>query len=128
MIEPSKLQLWMYILDHNKNVIPTKDPLMAEAFLQGTDRIVKQTYVREKLISTVFLPIDHDFLWDIKHPRNPKPNPSPLVFETMIFAAPHFGQEEYCERYSTYKEALKGHRNTVRMVIQQLRKKQHDRN
>lgn len=49
-------------------------------------------------VSTVFLGLNHS--WDDR----------PLWFETMIFEGPHDG---YCERYTTYDDALEGHQKAV---------------
>lgn len=58
-------------------------------------------------ISTVWLGLDHDFSAPID-----KPNPHPLIFETMIFFRDHGGNEQW--RYSTKEEALAGHERAVR--------------
>ena len=46
-------------------------------------------------VSTVFLGIDHSFGLG-----------PPLLWETMIFGGAH---DDYCERYASYAEAVKGH-------------------
>ena len=38
----------------------------------------------------------------------------PVLFETMIFGPA--GGENYCERYSTWDEALAGHRRALEAV------------
>lgn len=52
-------------------------------------------------VSTVFLGLDHRYTDD----------GPPLLFETMIFPG-----QEFCERYSTWEEAVAGHERAVRMA------------
>ena len=66
----------------------------------------KQETVNDKFVSTVFLPVDH----------NTRPSGKPLVFETMVFEDENIGIEIYCERYSTYQEALEGHERAIEWV------------
>lgn len=115
--------LWQYIMDDKKNVLSTKDYNLIEAFTSSKNKIVRQTYIREYFISTVFLSIDHDFEFEkilIRWNEN-KPNPNPIVFETMI-SSEKDGWLSYEVRYRTYKEAVKGHHCAVRMVIDAIRK------
>lgn len=65
-------------------------------------RRVGYTRVGKLRVSTVFLGIDHNFLED----------GPPLLFETMVFG----DESELQERYSTYEEALIGHRATVALM------------
>jgi len=55
-------------------------------------------------VSTIFLPIDHGY----------GTNKS-LFFETMVFFEDDYPCEEYCERYSTYDEAVEGHNRIAKM-------------
>lgn len=57
---------------------------------------VAETKVGSATVSTVFLRFDHQC--------NIGP---PILWETIIFGLS--GDGEYCERYSTYAEAVKGH-------------------
>lgn len=105
-----------YIL---KGKIPVLCPdLMTWAKWMGTaDRHVKEEYIGDYWISTVFLGIDHGW-----HSENP------ILFETMVFnhavTEPnmfmnreiHPTLDEYTERYSTWEEAERGHDRIVRMV------------
>jgi hypothetical protein len=66
-------------------------------------RIVARTTVREGVdVSTVFLGLDHRF-----------DDGPPLLFETMVFRNGN-GDEE--ERYSTWDEAVTGHKAMVARV------------
>lgn len=113
----SESSIWYYILDENKNIIPTKDRNLAEQFLCSENKIVRQTHVRHKMVSTVCLSIDRDFSFDN---FGKTPNPNPVIFETMIHCDIH-GWLDYQKRYRTYKEALAGHRRVVRSVILVMR-------
>jgi hypothetical protein len=54
-------------------------------------------------VSTVFLGLNHRLLG----------NGPPLLWETMIFGAPH---DEYQERYATRAEAIAGHARALAMA------------
>lgn len=57
-------------------------------------------------VSTVFLGVDHSF-----------GGGKPILFETMVFGS--CAHDEACERYSTYEEAERGHRDMCRKVFGQ---------
>lgn len=84
----------------------------AVTFEDTAARIVAKTTISGKFVSTVWLGLDHRFSGD----------GPPLIFETMIFPADDndeiddFG-EEYCERYATKEEAVRGHWRAVEMVM-----------
>jgi hypothetical protein len=61
------------------------------------------------VISTVFLGLDHSF-----------GNGPPLIFETMVFGGIHDGE---CTRYSTWDQAVAGHRIMVKKIKGVLNKK-----
>jgi hypothetical protein len=67
-------------------------------------------------ISTVFLGLDHGYPQWAGHTENYKPQ----IFETMIFWEKH-ELNNWCDRYSTWDEAVKGHREAIRLVIKTLR-------
>jgi len=64
--------------------------------------IIKQTTTDRKLVSTVWLGLNHRF-----------GHGEPLIFETMVFLIDKNGDIDYgdidSERYSTEEEALAGH-------------------
>lgn len=70
--------------------------------LETQNRIVEQTKIGDVEVSTVFLGLDHSF-----------GNGKPLLFETMIFGGKEDG---YTERYSTWDEAVKGHKSVCDLV------------
>jgi len=64
--------------------------------------IKRDTLPSGKMISTVWLGLDHGLSAE-----------KPLVFETMVFPNEGNYEDEYCERYSTKEEAIKGHERIV---------------
>ena len=94
--------MW-YILDDNNNPIQ-KNVEEASKWIEDNPRkkIVKQENIGEIRISTVFLGLDHSF--------NEK---TPVLWETMVFGGEHDG---FQERYSSYEEAVKGHKEALMLV------------
>lgn len=69
-------------------------------------RIIKKETLGRWKVSTVWLGMDHNFSDD----------GNPLIFETMVFPNKGDGMEfseDYCQRYSTEEEAIKGHEEAV---------------
>ena len=66
-------------------------------------RRVDVTTIDDVTISTVFLGLEHNFGIE----------GDPIVFETMIFGGKH---DEYQERYTTWDEAIEGHKRAVEKV------------
>jgi len=90
-----------YLLDENNKPVPTD--LMTWA-AKGWKRVAED-YIDNKdriHVSTVFLGLDHSF------GEGP-----PLLFETMIFGGPEDG---YQDRYSTWDEAIEGHKKAVEIA------------
>lgn len=69
--------------------------------IQGT-RSIAHEIVDSKRVSTVWLGIDHNHFGG-----------NPMLFETMIFIDEDSGHDIYCDRYSTYEEAMSGHQKAV---------------
>lgn len=83
------------------DVVPCIDlQTWAEQF-EYENRRVAETFVNDVRVSTVFLGLDHGF------------GGRPLLFETMIFGGPH---DEFCERCSTWDEAVQQHDRVLAMV------------
>jgi len=82
-----------------------KKVIKVNSAIEFTHDKIKQEYVYrywffgKVFVSTIFLGIDHNF-----------GGGKPLVFETMIFGGKH---DLYQERYSTYEEAIEGHKRAV---------------
>jgi hypothetical protein len=94
-----------YILNPDHSVTTVDDALeWARRFEFSDERVVAKTDRQGFHISTVFLGIDHSS------------EPPPLLFETMIFRGGVGGDDVYSERYSTWDEALAGHRRALEAV------------
>lgn len=91
-----------YILN-GKETVPCNNLTDWAEWMENHDRTVGKTMVKDILISTVFIGLNHNFL----NPANP------LLFETMIFGGKH---DPDCRRYSTWEEAQEGHKKIVKLV------------
>jgi hypothetical protein len=92
-----------YALNDDHTVRPISDTLeWARAFEDRDKRRVARDQIGEVTISTVFLGLDHS--WG---------GGPPLIFETMIFGGEHSDDQW---RYSTWYEAVEGHRRAVALV------------
>jgi len=69
---------------------------------EAMDRRLKVDKLYGHKVSTVWLGYDHN------HFDGP-----PLLFETMIFLDEFGGNDIYCDRYTTWEEALNGHAKAV---------------
>jgi hypothetical protein len=75
----------------------------AEWLENSKNRKIDRTKVGDVSISTIFLSLDH---------RN-EGDPSPILFETMVFGGPH---DQHQERCSTLQEAKEMHARIVALV------------
>jgi len=96
--------MW-YTLDNNNKPIAAASITEAAKWLDENleRKVVKQDYVGDIWISTVFLGLDH--AW-------PKGN-TPVLWETMIFGGEH---DQYQDRYTSHEDALEGHEVAVELV------------
>jgi hypothetical protein len=94
-----------YILN-GKTPMPISNILEWAKWYETHNRTVEKTEIRGIIISTVFLGIDHNY----------SKEGNPILFETMIFK----WNDDYCERYSTWDEALEGHHKACQIVIDSL--------
>lgn len=109
-----KMRAEYYRLDGHE-VVPCEDVQgWAEGFEDRESRKVARTVVDGHLVSTVFLGVNH---------RLGDDGP-PLVFETMVFKLngdPEYEHtdwlELYCDRYSTWGEAVAGHDRAIQWVM-----------
>ncbi len=90
-------------------ILEGKEPKLVEDVLEWgkwfgkANRHVAQKVLRSGVrVSTVFLGIDHSFGGE-----------TPILFETMIFGGKH---DQYQERYATWEEAEKGHKQAVKLA------------
>jgi hypothetical protein len=100
-----------YMLDQNKKVVRVKELLEWADWFENADRKIKQEWIGDKWVSTVFLGLDFNY----NEPEIPSEDYQPIVFETMIKHKEE-GWLDYQERYSTYEEALAGHKRAVEWV------------
>jgi hypothetical protein len=103
LIQEKVIPNLFFKFDENKNIIPCKGVLEWAIFFANEDRLVKDTTIGDKWISTVFLGNNMNLYGG-----------KPLILETMVFD----GKTEsiYCDRYSTWKEAEEGHEKAVQWV------------
>lgn len=99
------LRMDYYVLDDNNTLMPATMLESARFFarLGQQRRRVGYDMVGGCLVSTIFLGLDHRF----------SDHGPPLVFETMVFVGGD-GGAVLVERYSTWSDALIGHRAKVR--------------
>jgi hypothetical protein len=94
-----------YILNPDHSITGTNDVTEWSKQMDNETKIIQRDQIGEKLVSTVFLGIDHGWGW----------HQEPLLFETMIFPI-HSWNEEYCERCSTYDQAVEMHRKAIEFL------------
>ncbi len=93
-----------YFLNKDKTYRPC-DVLEWTYQMEHVDRCVGGDIIKEKFVSTVWLGLDHR----INGGR-------PLLFETMVFEEHRAGHDIYCQRYSTWDEAVAGHEHAIQWV------------
>jgi hypothetical protein len=98
--------MW-YTLDENNKPVKSTSVIEAAEWLDKNPekKAVKQDYIDDIFISTVFLGLDHAWNSEI-----------PVLWETMIFGGEH---DPYQERYTSYEDALEGHQTTLNLVNKQ---------
>ena len=97
-------------MNNLKYILINKNPVIEPNLLKWADwfeitenRIVSKNNVKNIMVSTVFLGLDHNF-----------DEGEPLLFETMIFGSRKY--KNYQERYATWEEAEKGHQRALDLV------------
>lgn len=87
--------------------VPTPEPDLLKwgKWMEGAERHIAKTEVKDIRVSTVFLGLNHCFGGE----------GPPLVFETMIFGGEH---HDYQERCSTWEEAVAMHDQAVELAKQ----------
>jgi len=102
-----------FLLDENNNIVPCNVLEWGE-FLENTPtdkRRVGRDIVDGKLISTVFLGLDHSHSKTDLH-----------IFETMVFENEVGGSEIYIDRCDTWQEAKECHKEAIEWVKQGSKK------
>jgi len=93
----------------DREVIESSDsPDYWEWYCVFANRTVAMDIVAGAMVSTVFLGIDHSL----------QETGAPLVFETMVFS---YADPVYCERTSTYDEAIEEHQIAIRWTKKRAR-------
>lgn len=90
-------------LDPDKHLVPVPLLAWADAYENIAHRRVAFTKREKVAVSTVFLGLNHQF-----------GDGPPLVFETLIMGGRYNG---WMERYSTWDNALLGHRRACLLVF-----------
>jgi hypothetical protein len=107
-----------YILDDDGNPQPEPDSLKWAMWFEDGNRIVQQDHIGDAFVSTVFLGLDHRYGGD----------GPPILWETMVFQGTRtvkfpdgkirtFKEEQYQRRYTSRKDALRGHKRAVKFVM-----------
>lgn len=78
--------------------------------LEELDNKVADDIIHGKRVSTVWLGLDHN------HFGGP-----PLLFETMVFDGIKIGFEIYMKRYTTWDEAVEGHKKAIQWVLDNIK-------
>ena len=96
-----------YILDENNKPVKATSIMEAADWMENNPerKAVKQEYVGDVRISTVFLGLDHAWESDI-----------PVLWETMIFGGEH---DQYMDRYTSYEDALEGHQTALNLITKE---------
>ena len=94
---------YVYILEGKEpKAIPFMDISVWGEFLENGDRVVAHSEDGEVGVSTIFTGFNYAF-----------GGGPPIVFETMIFGGEH---DQYQWRYSTWDEAVAGHREACKLA------------
>lgn len=93
-----------YYLNEDKTYRPASLHEWATQF-EHMERHVGDDMVLGKHVSTVWLGLDHNLYGGEPH-----------VFETMIFSEHESRTDIYMERYSTWDEAVEGHKAAIEWV------------
>jgi hypothetical protein len=106
-----------YILDNNHKPVPA-EVLVAAKWIEDNLNRKKVGYDEltdingdDVRVSTVFLGLDHAMPWE--------KDKTPVLWETMIFGGPN--DQEYQERYTSYEDAVEGHKVAVQIAINSLK-------
>ena len=102
-----------YILDADNNPVLEPDVVKWAKWYETANRHVGNTVIGGIKISTVFLGLDHNF----------GGSGPPVLWESMIFGGEN---DDYQERYTSYKRAVNGHKLAVDMVKKELFEKKID--
>ena len=101
-----------YLLDKDKKPYQVSAKESLKVYDDPEMKITKQDRINDHVrVSTVFLSMDHSYSFDDE--GNRIENPTPVLWETMIFGGEHSG---YQERYTSHDDALAGHKRALDLV------------
>ena len=95
----------MYYLNDDKTYRKCSIEEWAFQF-ETMNRHVGDDIINGKHVSTVWLGTDHNFYGGV-----------PLLLETMVFSDPRGGNDIYMRRYTTWEQAVEGHKKAVQWVL-----------
>src|SRR6267154_1437431 len=97
-----------YATLHEHKVVLTDDVEVWADALGNPERTLEQTKVNQYWISTVFLGLNHNHWF----------GGPPLWFETMVFEGEgeQIKSDRFCRRYTTWDEAMAGHKAIVEII------------
>jgi hypothetical protein len=99
-----------FVLDGH-TAVPSDLLTWAKFFEAGDNRAVASAdFGGDAVVSTVFLGLNHAYL----------PDAPPLLFETMVFADAYPAIDQEQRRYTTWDEAMRGHRAIVAEIASVL--------
>ena len=99
-----------YLLDKDKKPYEVSLEESLKLYEDPEMKITQQDRINDDIrVSTVFLGFNHA----------PLGSETPILWETMIFGGPN--DQEYQERYTSYEDAVEGHKVAVQIAINSLK-------
>lgn len=100
--------MWYTLDNNNKPIAATSITEAADWLDKNLERkVVKQDYVGDIWVSTVFLGLDH--AW-------PRDGITLILWETLIFGGEY---DQYQYRYTSYEDALEGHQTALNLITKE---------
>ncbi len=101
--------MMFYFLNEDKTYRPCELDEWSNQFenmsIQGV-RHVAEDFINGCHVSTIWLGMNHNYFGGV-----------PLLLETMVFDTPHSGHDIYMKRYTTWEQAVEGHKKAVQWVL-----------
>lgn len=99
-----------YILDDANKPVPEPNTIKWGIWFETANRShrVAKDHIGKLLVSTVFLGLDHG------HGSSP-----PVLWETMVFTDDTCRNDLHQERYTSYEDAVAGHRRACQRFLRQ---------
>jgi hypothetical protein len=96
--------MWYTLDENNKPVASSAIEYSRWMEQNPTKKALKQEYIGDIYVSTVFLGLDHSW---------PEDESKPLLWETMIFGGEY---DQFMDRYTSVEDALEGHQKAIDLV------------